>query len=271
MANRRPNLLVWSAVLLATGLLLLLFNLDLLAGYEPMAQLVTAGGLALGGVGFLITTLRRREQWWRVMPGWTLLALASMTLLATRPDLPRPLIAAALFVGLALAFTHLYLFDRREHWWAVIPGGFMLVLAGVISLSIVTVRLETLGALLFVGMGLVFALVYLLEGGRHWWALIPGLVLVLFGVLLYTVDQQGDGQVTVALLRWWPAALIVLGALLAYLGAGATPRREKLSVNTAPQGDADAPRGRLGDYSGPAPGATIDILPDPDEESRSRR
>lgn len=272
MASYRPNLLRWAGALLVAGVLLLVFNLDLLGAYAPIAQMVTAGVLAAGGAGFLLTTLRRRQQWWRVMPGWTLLALAGMMLLATRPDLPRPWIAAALFAGLALAFTHLYLFDRDEHWWAIIPGGFMLVLAAVIALSVVTAQLETLGALLFVGMGLVFGLVYLLGGARHWWALIPGMVLVLFGVLLYTTDRQGDSAATDALLRWWPAALIVLGALLAYLGAGALSPREKLSVNTAPAAKANGepPRGRLGEYSGPAPGATIEILPDPDEEPRSR-
>lgn len=275
MEENRRNQLLWATALILAGTLLLLFNLDLLAAYEPTAQFVLAGLLSVGGVGFLLATIGRRAHWWRLMPGWTLLALAGMTLLATQPDIPRPLIAALLFVGLALAFAHVYLVARGEHWWAIIPGGFMLVLAGVISLSIFTVRLETLGAVLFVGMGLVFALVYLLGGQRHWWAVIPGMVLVLFGLLLYTVDRQtGDGAFTTFLLRWWPIAPILVGIWLAYRGVrGGASHAEKLSVNVAPGNKAESPplRERLGDYSQPAPGATIDILPDPDERSTSER
>jgi hypothetical protein len=275
MEENRRNRLLWAAALILAGTLLLLFNLDLLAAYEPTAQIVLAGLLGAGGLGFLLATIGRRAQWWRLMPGWTLLALAAMTLLATQPDVPRPLIAALLFVGLALAFAHVYLVARGEHWWAIIPGGFMLILAGVISLSIFTARLETLGAVLFVGMGLVFALVYLLGGQRHWWAVIPGMVLVLFGLLLYTVDRQtGDGALTTFLLRWWPIAPILVGFWLAYRGvSGGTPHAEKLSVNVAPGNKAESPplRERLGEYSQPAPGATIDILPDPDERSTSKR
>ena len=85
------------------------------------------------------------------------------------------------------------------------------MLAGVIALTVTITRLETLGAILFVGMGVVFGLVYLLAGKRrHWWALIPAGVLLFFGLLTYSMDNGVQN----ALLRWWPAALIVLGAIV---------------------------------------------------------
>jgi hypothetical protein len=199
MSDRQVNLLVWAAALVILGVLLLLFNLGVLARYEPMAQYVVAGLLAVGGFAALISYFWRREQWWRLMPGWTLLALAAMVMLSLNHSVPRPYIAATLFVGLALAFANLYGVNRTEHWWAIIPGGFMLVLAGVIALTVTITRLETLGAILFAGMGAVFGWVYALAGKRrHWWALIPAGVLLFFGLLTYSVDNDVQN----ALLRW---------------------------------------------------------------------
>jgi hypothetical protein len=262
MSDRQVNLLVWAVALVVAGILLLLFNLDVLARYEPMAQYIVAGLLGAGGLAALISYLWRRDQWWRLMPGWTLLALAAMVLLSLNDSVARPTIAAVLFVGLALAFANLYLVNRAEHWWAIIPGGFMLVLAGVISLTVTISRLETLGAILFAGMGLVFGMVYLLAGKRrHWWALIPAGVLILFGLLTYSVDNTVQN----ALLRWWPAALIVIGAGVAFYATTRSPAPQKLSVNVAPSMPPPTSKpGQLGEYSQPAPGASVEVLPDPD-------
>lgn len=262
MTDRQVNLLVWAVALVVAGVLLLLFNFDVLARYEPMAQYIVAGLLGVGGLAALISYLWRRDQWWRLMPGWTLLALAVMVLLSLNDGVARSSIAAVLFVGLALAFANLYLVNRTEHWWAIIPGGFMLVLAGVISLTVIITRLETLGAILFAGMGLVFALVYLLAGKRrHWWALIPAGVLLLFGLLTYSVDNTVQN----ALLRWWPAALIVIGAGIAFFAASQPAPSQRMSVNVAPSMPPSTSKpGQLGEYSQPAPGASVEVLPDPD-------
>lgn len=282
--TRRTTFYTWAIALILAGGFLLVFNLGLLAAYEPTAQYVVAIVLGVIGGGFLLAVLRRPDQWWQLLPGWTLLALAGMLVLTTRPDVPRAFVAATLFVGLGLAFANVYLTMRGEHWWAIIPGGFMFVIAAVIGLSTRVSNLETLGTLLFMGMGVVFFLVYLLAGKRrHWWALIPGMVLLLFGVFTYTIEREVDAAMQDSLLRWWPAGLIVLGAILAYLGASARPARSAMEINTAPrprpERDRDAPHressresseeteesGRLGEYSRPAPGASVDIVPAPDD------
>jgi hypothetical protein len=267
MSDRQVNLLIWAAVLVIVGVLLLLFNFGVLARYEPTAQYIVAGLLAAGGIATLASYFWRRDQWWRLMPGWTLLALAAMVLLALDDSIPRPYIGATLFVGLALAFANLYLVNRAEQWWAIIPGGFMLVLALVLALTVTLTRLETLGAILFVGMGIVFLLVYLLAGKtRHWWALIPAGVLIFFGLITYSVGNTFQS----ALMRWWPAALIVIGAIVAFVSTLQHPTPEKLSVNTArpmipPTNPSNKPE-QLGEYSQPAPGASVEILPDPREQ-----
>ena len=290
MTDRQTNLLVWAGALIVAGIVLLLFNFDVLVRYEPTAQYVVAGLLGAGGLVALLSYFWRRDQWWRLMPGWTLIALAVMVLLSTNDAVERPYIAAVLFVGLTLAFAHIYLVNRAEHWWAIIPGGFMLVLAVVISLSTNISRLETLGAILFAGMGLVFALVYLLAGRRrHWWALIPASVLIFFGLMAYAVENA----VQSALLKWWPAILIVIGAAVAFFAVSRPTLPTKLPVNVAPRfstrsassanssPDSSSPdkampgtsladssaantQAQLGDYNQPAPGASVEVLSDPD-------
>jgi hypothetical protein len=280
MTDRQTHLLAWAGALIVAGIVLLLFNFDVLARYEPTAQYIVAGVLGAGGLVALGSYFWRRDQWWRLMPGWTLIALAVMVLLSANDAVERAYIAAVLFVGLTIAFAHIYLVNRADHWWAIIPGGFMLVLAVVISLSVNISRLETLGAILFVGMGLVFGLVYLLAGKRrHWWALIPASVLILFGLLTYSVENT----VQSALLKWWPAFLIVIGAGLAFFAVRRPAPPAKLPVNVAPRfsSGSSSPNSaspgtsssdtsvantqvQLGDYNQPAPGASVEVLPDPD-------
>jgi hypothetical protein len=213
MEDNRLSLTFWAVGLITGGLFLLLIHFNLLAAYEPTAQYVLAGLLVLAALGFFIAFVRQPANWWRLVPAWTLLALAFMVFIGAQPDYNRRYTAALLIAGQALAFSHIFLVNRVDHWWAVIPGGFLWVVSGIIAASVFVTRLETLGALLFVGMGAVFVLLYILAGRRrHWWALIPASVLGLFGLLIYTVE----GAVQNALLRWWPAALIVVGLLLAY-------------------------------------------------------
>jgi uncharacterized membrane protein YfcA len=270
---------VWSLSLILGGVVLLLFNFGLLEAYAPWPQAVLAGCCALAAAGFFIAFARRRQEWWRLLPAWTLAALAGMVLSSLLAGVDRSLIAAQVFGGLALAFGNIYLLARRERWWAILPGGFMLVLAVVVGASRWIADLQLLAALLFGGLGLVFFLLYLLDGGRRqWWALIPGSVLLVFGALALTAPSLQEG----GLVRWWPLVLVAAG-LLIWAGGRRSPQRgDKFENNTAPRRPAPrpvadsaakgstkpAPRSTpgavLGEYTQPAPGASIDILPDSD-------
>ena len=269
MSDPRLRALLWSICLILSGILILLFNFGVLDAYTPFVQYVLAGICALAAFVFFASFARSRAEWWRLIPAWTLAALAGMILVSVLPGFDQRIVAALLFGGLALAFGHIYMLDRSERWWAIIPGGFMLVLGIVIGLSSRVEQIEWLALVLFVGMGAVFFLLYLLDSHRRqWWALIPGSVLVIFGVLVLTAGQEGSNGV----LRWWPMALVVIGVLVG-LGARRKPAPQKLAVNTAPKmQNKSAPaapvtggsptRGTLGEYTAPAPGATVDILPD---------
>ena len=278
MNDSRLSLFLWSIGLVLCGVVLLLFNFDLLSNYEPLAQYIVGGLLGAAAISFFIGYLYRRQNWWRLIPGWTLLALAAMVILSTVSFIDPILIASLLFLGLALAFTNVYLVRRVEHWWALIPGGFMLVLGAVIALTVAVERMETLGALLFAGMGLVFVFVYVLGGNQHrWWALIPGSVLMLFGLFVFSIDSGVEGTI----LRWWPVILILLGILLGWQSFSRRLPPEKMAVSVAPRAPAPevgsestgpsqtaSAQGMLGEYSGPAPGASVDVLPDYDEDRK---
>lgn len=268
--------LPWAISLVAGGVILLLYNFGLLDAYAPWPQAVLAGGCAVAAAIFFIGFARHRGEWWRLLPAWTLAALASMVLTGALAHLDRALIAAQVFGGLALAFSNIYLPARQERWWAILPGGFMFVLAVVVGASRWISAVELLAALLFGGLGLVFCLIYLLDGRRRqWWALIPGSVLLVFGALALTSTSglQEEGFV-----RWWPLLLVAAGLLVWAAGRRAPRQAGKITLQSAPRPKAAGAvkgegakaaaqppeRAALGEYTQPAPGASIDILPDND-------
>lgn len=281
MGDSRGRAWAWSFSLVFGGLVLLLFNFGWLDVYAPWPQAVLAATCAVAASVFFVGYARNHQEWWRLLPGWTLTSLAAMVLSATFAKVDRALIAALLFAGLALAFGSIYIAARSERWWAILPGGFMLVLAVVVAASTWVATTEMLAAMLFVGLGLVFFLLYFLDQKRRqWWALIPGSVLLVFGILALSTGTAAESETQAGLLRWWPLALILGGLVV-----GLRPRRtqapgDKLVINSAPSKKAtqksagngvaaksnsqSAPRASLGDYTQPAPGASVEILPDND-------
>ncbi|MDE0080156.1 MAG: hypothetical protein OXO50_21740 [Caldilineaceae bacterium] len=268
-SDNRVNNLIWGVLLSLAGIGLLLFNLDVFVQFEPYVQFGAAALLGLLALLFVGGYLSARDSWWRLIPGWTLIALAAMVYLTTLPALDQRITASVLFVGQAIAFLHIYLLDRADRWWAIIPGGFMLMLGGTIALSSITESPSVLGTFLFIGLGAVFFLLYLLgQRWQLWWALVPGSVLVLLGLFLFSV---GLGQENLPL-RLWPVLLPLLGAWLIWRATRPLPS-SKLNVDAAPnqsrarsQSSESVSRARrLGEYGGPAPGAAVEVLPDPEE------
>jgi len=146
-----------------------------------------------------------REQWWALIPGFTLLGLATLIGFGDRLGELGP----ALFLGsIGLSFAVIYLIRRGDFWWAIIPGGVLLSLALMLALS---PYLEgvVLPAILFLGMAVTFALVYLVSLGRErmTWALIPAGILGVMGILMFL---SLGGLINYI----WALALIVVGAYM---------------------------------------------------------
>ena len=84
-------------------------------------------------------------------------------------------IAGLLFL-LALVTNH-------DAWWAAIPGIGLLAVALSLGLdAFTTVSGEIIGTIIMGGIGLSFLIVYLIQR-VHWWAIIPGGVLITLAIV----------------------------------------------------------------------------------------
>jgi len=157
-----------------------------------------------GGLVFLYMLYNDPDSWWAAFPGFTLLGLAVSSFLPASLEAYDGLV---FFLGISLAFWWVY-FANRERWWAIIPAGVLLTL-GVVSVLDSFSGRQT-GGSFFLGLGLTFLLVTILPGGTsRSWALIPGIILLLFGALL--------GTPFVGITQYlWPAVLIILGVYLVF-------------------------------------------------------
>ncbi len=102
---------------------------------------------------------------------------------------------AALFLGLiSLGFWIVYLI-HHEQWWAIIPAGVLSTLTVVAALAEV-VQGEAVAGILFLGLGATFAFLYLVPSKEdRKWALIPAVILALFGAVLFVASSGFVGLI----------------------------------------------------------------------------
>ena len=168
------------ALLIVLGILFLLQNFNLLGSFESILWLAIFG---IGGLVFLWVFFSNREQWWAIIPGFTLLGLALLVGFGDRLGAW----GGAIFLGaIGLSFWVIYVL-RRDFWWAIIPGGALVTLALVAGLSDLIPNEDTaIGGVLFLGLALTFLLVYLAPTpqGHMKWALYPAGILAVMGILM---------------------------------------------------------------------------------------
>lgn len=167
--------------------------------------------------------------------GGGVLLLEALDVLVTGP------IWVALFGVAGLVFLYAF-FASRDNWWAAIPAGALLGLAALIAWSKLTTFSDDWGASLFLGaLGAGFWTIYL-RAREHWWAIIPGGVLLTLALVAGLSLVVGGATISAVLflglaltfavlavvptdegrMRWpiFPAG--VLGALGVLSGIGAT-------------------------------------------------
>lgn len=194
-------------LLVAMGSLLLLQTLNLVV-FD--LALVLASVIAVGGVLFLAVFTRRRDQWWALIPGFSLLSLGGMIGLSLiAPGASEGWTGFIFLGGTSLAFWAIYLSQRRQ-WWAVIPAGALLTLGLMAGLSEVLPELA-LGGVFFLGLGGTFAVVAAAPTtqGRQRWAVYPAAVLGMMGILITALG--------VRLLPHLLAVAFIVGGLLLML------------------------------------------------------
>lgn len=140
-------------LLIIAGLFFLLQSLGIIA----LSVSVLSAVFAVAGLVFLSVFVSDRQNWWTAIPGFTLLGLAALLVLAESGEESAGSLGAATFLGsIALSFWLTYL-TNREQWWAVIPGGAILSVAAVVGLSPIWEG-SVLGGVLMLGLGLTFML-----------------------------------------------------------------------------------------------------------------
>ena len=197
----RWNARVWvGAGLVVFGLLMLVERFGFLRGVTSLFW----GALFLAaGLFFLYRFVNNNlGEWWAAIPGFALLGIG----LASLSSVFLSGWSGFLFLGmLGLGFFVVYL-SRRDFWWAIIPGGVLVTLAGISMLDEVF-HVGDSGGVFFLGLGLTFILVAVVASLQ--WAWIPGLILLVMGALIGT---PFIGSMNLL----WPAALIVGGLLLIF-------------------------------------------------------
>ncbi len=191
-------------LLIVAGALLLLQNFGVLG---VVVALIWALLFAAGGLVFLYLFLTERTRyWWAVIPGFALLGIAALIALDELfPRVGEALGSMIFLGGIGLAFWVIY-FIKREHWWAIIPGGVLFTLALVTGLSSIFEG-AAIGGVFFLGLGLTLALLYFLPTphGQMKWALIAAAVLAVMGVLITLAATGG--------LVYLGAAVMILAGL----------------------------------------------------------
>ena len=224
--------LYWGLAFLFLGIFFLLYTFQVLLPYQQEIVWGITAGLALAGIGFLVYMAWHPERWWALIPGFLLLSMAIVVYLGTQEQVNGPLLAAVIFVGLGLAHLFIFLTNRSERWWAwVSAGGFFLLTGAMLWGDHVTA--PVLGAFLFLGMGLIFLLLYLIlpRTGSRWWALLLAATFVITAAFVFIVSAGP----TSLWARVWSAALVLLGVLLIVWSLSRGFRRkEKPRPPTAP-------------------------------------
>lgn len=118
--------------------------------------------------------------------------------------------AFILLASIGLSFWLIYLLNR-EHWWAIIPGGVLFSVAVIPLLEMVKLNDDVMVSIFFLGLALTFAAIALLPTpyGRMKWAWIPASILLLIGIIIFSVAVS-------AFTYLLPAGVIVVGLYILY-------------------------------------------------------
>ncbi len=195
---RRSSSWAWGLLLMALGGLLLL-NQSLNLGDFILA-------LAFAGAGATFFVVSRRHQRWAVIPAYIFFALAGLVVVLALGF--EALGASYVLFAIALPFLYVYLSNRQQRWWALIPAYVNAAIGGLIFLLVSGQLAEALvGAYVMFAIAAPFLFLYV-RSPREWWWLIPGGITGLIGLGLIFTGVLG------ALVYLIPAAMILAGVIL---------------------------------------------------------
>ncbi|MCX6055873.1 MAG: hypothetical protein NTZ74_13360 [Chloroflexi bacterium] len=205
MKNNSKQILFGVLLILAGIVFLLQQLLNISLGHLFVAMVFAAAGFV-----FLYVVFRNRENWWALIPGFTLLGLG--TLIASGDLFPSfsDHFGGSLFLGsIALSFVAILILNPSR-WWAVIPAGTLATLAVIAAIQEGNGLVQ--GGVFFLGISATFATVGLLPAGhKEIWPWIPAGICFIVGALILI----GSGALANPVFGWvWAIAFLGAGIFL---------------------------------------------------------
>ncbi|TAK11859.1 MAG: hypothetical protein EPO32_10645 [Anaerolineae bacterium] len=154
-----------------------------------------AGSIFLWSIAlpFWVARFAKRGNWWAVIPAGVLTVIGAIPIITTtdREDL----IPVVIMFGLALVFALVYI-QRRDHWWPIIPAGVLTTIGAIILLAQSELpgnwEGQIIGAVLFGGVALTFALLYWIARADAGWARYPAIALALMAAFVFITGEAGQ-------------------------------------------------------------------------------
>lgn len=206
--NLKNNNTIWGFLLIALGAFVLL---QVTGIFGVLSDLFWSIAFAAAGAVFLYVFLTGlHTRWWAAIPGFTLLGLAATVFYGRfSPPFLTDIGGAVFLASIGIGFLAIF-FTNRQMWWSLIPGGALLSVAAVAFVAEANIAFLNPGSVLFIGLGLTFAVVGLMSTYLNLnlrWAYIPAAILLVMGIVVFTPFVGALNFV-------WPLALIAVGAYL---------------------------------------------------------
>jgi hypothetical protein len=200
-----------SRIIFGAGLILLgiLFFLQSLLHID-IGGLVIAGFFVLGVAVFFYVFGNNTENWWALIPGFTLAAIGGLIAMSSLNERIASLFGGAFFLAMiGLSFLVIYII-HRDFWWAIIPAGVLFTLALVTIVGQYNGLFS--GAVFFLGLAATFGVLGLMPvGKKDKWPWIPAGICALIGVII----AVGSGIFVNSVFAYLtPAILLVAGVYL---------------------------------------------------------
>ena len=177
MRKNLTNIIVSLALILA-GVVFLAQNLGYIQVTSTTIWTSFFGGMSLlFFVSYFVSGLR---NWGLLFPAMILGAIG-LTIGLTSSGVNNPALGTPILAAIALPFFAAFALNRKQNWWALIPG----TILGVISLiPLIQSRAagEVIGSMVLFSIAMPFLITFLVDTSKRW-ALIPALVLGFVGLI----------------------------------------------------------------------------------------
>ena len=225
MKIQSTNFLV-GIFLVLVGAFLLMISLGKIYLQE---EYVVATVFASAGIVFILAHMLFQRKLWTLIVGAICLFIGSAIFIDESRMISSDSIGVLFFIITALLFFNA-LRKGKKNWWAIIPGGFSLILAIHILIDMNRYISDDYHGVIFLGgSGVIFGIIYLLrdETFKLDWAKYPSIILLILAALvLFAVDM---GALLSRLIL--PVLLILIGSYVVY---GALKKQKQAAEEVQP-------------------------------------